>query len=94
METTVSRAMSGRMKRQVICVQMLNRTKNTKLRTGILRSDNCSVRVCTQHTKMFRTTNTTGEGTPEEIQRQAASDCPYPEDIGTYSKTVDSYKWF
>ena len=28
--------MSGRMKRQVICLQMLNRTKNTKLRKAIL----------------------------------------------------------
>ena len=36
METTVSRAMSGRVKRQVFCLQMLNRTNNTKLRTTIL----------------------------------------------------------
>ena len=34
--TTVSRAMSGRVKTQVICLQMLNRTKNTKLRKAIL----------------------------------------------------------
>ena len=32
----VSRAMSGRVKRQVLCLQMLNRTKNTKLRKAIL----------------------------------------------------------
>ena len=34
--TTVSRAMSGRVKRHVLCLQMLNRTKNTKLRKAIL----------------------------------------------------------
>ena len=28
--------MSGRVKRQVLCLQMLNRTKNTKLRKAIL----------------------------------------------------------
>ena len=33
---TVSRAMSGRVKRQVICLQMLNGTKNTKLRKAII----------------------------------------------------------
>ena len=32
----VSRTMSGRVKRQVLCLQMLNRTKNTKLRKAIL----------------------------------------------------------
>ena len=36
MGATVSRTMSGRVKRQVLCLQMLNRTKNTKLRKAIL----------------------------------------------------------
>ena len=36
MGATVSRTMSGRAKRQVFCLQMLNRTKNTKLRKAIL----------------------------------------------------------
>ena len=32
------------------------------------------MRVCTQHSKRNRTTNTSGEGAPEEIQGQTASD--------------------
>ena len=36
MGATVSRTMSGRVKRPVFCLQMLNRTKNTKLRKAIL----------------------------------------------------------
>ena len=31
------------------------------------------MRVCTQYTKRNRTTNSTGEGTPEEVQEQTAS---------------------
>ena len=38
------------------------------------RSDNCSVRVCAQHTKRNRTVDTAREGTPEEVQGQTASD--------------------
>ena len=34
--TTVSRAMSSGVKRHVLCLQMLNKTKNTKLRKAIL----------------------------------------------------------
>ena len=69
--------MSGRVKRHVLCLQMLNRTKNTKLRKAILEhadADKCAVRVCTQHSKRNRTTNTSGEGASEEIQGQTASD--------------------
>ena len=41
------------------------------------RSDKCAVRDCIQHTKRNRTTNTTGEGAPEEIQGQTAYDSEY-----------------
>ena len=41
------------------------------------RYDNCSVRVCAQHTKMKRTIDTAREGTL---------------DVGKYSKTVGSYR--
>ena len=71
--------MSGRVKRHVLCLQMLNRTKYTKLRKAILEYADadlikCAVRVCTQHSERNRTTNTSGEGAPEEIQGQPASD--------------------
>ena len=36
-------------------------------------TDKCAVRVCTQHSKRNRTTNTSGEGASEEIQGQTAS---------------------
>ena len=38
------------------------------------RTRKCAVRVCTHHTKRNRTTTTSGEGAPEEIQGQPASD--------------------
>ena len=66
--------MSGRVKRHVLCLQMINRTKNTKLRKDILEYADADLRVCTQHSKRNRTTNTSGEGAPEEIQGQTASD--------------------
>ena len=70
--------MSGRVKRNVLCLQMLNRTKNTKLRKAILEYADAdlisALCECTQHSKRNRTTNTSGEGAPEEIQGQTASD--------------------
>ena len=71
--------MSGRVKRHVLCLQMLNRTKNTKLRKAILEHADADLisalcECCTQHSKRNRTTNTSGEGAPEEIQGQTASD--------------------
>ena len=69
--------MSGRVKRHVLCLQMLNRTKNTKLRKAILEyadADLISALCECAHSKRNRTTNTSGEGAPEEIQGQTASD--------------------
>ena len=68
--------MSGRVKRLVLCLQMLNRTKNTKLRNAVLEYADADLisALCTKHTKRNRTTNTTGEGASEEIQGQTASD--------------------
>ena len=74
--------MSERVKRQALCLQMLNRTNNTKLGKALLEYADAdlikySVRVCTQHSNWNRTTNTTGEGAPEEIQGQTATDSEY-----------------
>ena len=71
--------MSGRVKRRVLCLQMLNRTKNTKLRKAILEHADADLisALCEcahKHSKRNRTTNTSGEGAPEEIQGQTASD--------------------
>ena len=70
--------MSGRVKRHVLCLQMFNRTKDTKLRKAILEHANAdmisALCECAHNTKRNRTTNTTGEGAPEEIQGQTASD--------------------
>ena len=71
--------MSGRVKRQVICLQILNRTKNAKLRKAILEYADADLRsaLCECAHNILRgnrTTNTTGEGAPEEIQGQTASD--------------------
>ena len=78
MGSAVSRAISGCVKRQVICLHMLNRTHNAKhaeeghTRIRRRRSDKRFVRECTQHTKRNGrpTANTAGEGMPthKEIQ--------------------------
>ena len=54
--------MSGRGKRHVLCFQMLNRTKNTKLRKAILEYADADLisALC--------------ECAPDEIQGQTASD--------------------
>ena len=71
--------MSGRVKRHVLCLQMLNRTKNTKLRKAILEhadADLISALCECAHNILRGTvrTNTSGEGASEEIQGQTASD--------------------
>ena len=70
--------MSGRVKRQVLCLQMLNRTKNTKLRKAILEYADADLTSalceCAQHTKRDRTIDTGREGTPEKAQEQTAPD--------------------
>ena len=54
------------------------------------RSDKCAVRDCIQHTKRNRTTNTTGECAPEEIQGQTASDSEYRICVGCHNKRCPS----
>ena len=71
--------MSGRVKRHVLCLQMLNRTKNTKLRKAILEhadADLISALCECAHNILRGTVRLTprGEGAPEEIQGQTASD--------------------
>ena len=76
MGTTISRGMSGRVKRPVLCLQMLNRTKNTKLRKAILEHADADLisALCECAHNILSTNNTTGEDTPDEIQGQTASD--------------------
>ena len=64
--TTMMQTMAGRMKKHVICLQILNGTKNdTKkgdTRTRRPRSDNDSVPVCAQQPARERANDAAGEG--------------------------------
>ena len=68
--------MSGRMKRHVLCLQMLNRTKNTKLRKAILEYADADLisALCECAHNILRGTVRLTQGVPEEIQGQTASD--------------------
>ena len=73
--------MSGRVRRHVLYIQVLNRTKNTKLRKAILEYADADLKsaLCECAHNILRgrnrTTNTTGEVAPEKIQGQTKSDC-------------------
>ena len=71
----------GRVKRHVLCLQMLNRTKNTKLRKAILEHADADLisALCECAHNILRgtvrlTPRETTRGASDEIQGQTASD--------------------
>ena len=94
--------MSGRAKRHVICLHMLNRTKNTKLRKAILEyadADLISALCECAHNILRGTVRLTPREKvrlrkyKDKLRLIANRDCPYLEDVGRYSNTVmDSYQ--
>ena len=94
--------MSGRVKRHVLCLQMLNRTKNTKLRKAILEyadADLISALCECAHNILRGTVRLTPR---EKVRLRKYKDklrlianrrWPYLEDVGRYSNmVVDSYQ--
>ena len=92
------KTMSGRMKRQAMCLQVLNKTKNAKLRkkytrTRRPRAHTRSVRMRAQHPARERANDVAREGATAEVQDQITSDSAHELERNTETSEPTADGW-
>ena len=90
--------MSGRMNKQAVCLQMLIKTKNAKLRKAILgtrrrRAHTCSVRMRAQHPARERANDAAREDATAEVSDQITTDSTQEREREAETSTSTTDRW-
>ena len=90
--------MSGRMKKQAVCLQMLIKTKNAKTaegytRTRRRRAHTCSVRMRAQHPARERANDAAREDATAEVSDQITTDSTQEREREAETSTSTTDRW-